>query len=136
MQNTVQNKAYQRGLKAASIWKNSKSHLMRWDAKCVAWATRYHIPKWVGHLPVIAGIVLFLSGVLLGGVVLSVIMLFVAALLSIMLGNSSKNATKHTEDNSSLPPSELPKGDDCLEDGYRNGYDGYGYYFGGIKIDD
>ncbi|GAB7269917.1 hypothetical protein DZS_13100 [Dickeya ananatis] len=93
MQNAVQDKAYQRGLKAASIWKNAKSNLMRWDVKCVDWATRHHIPKWVGHMPVITGIVLFLSGVFLGGIVFSVIMLFVAAFASVMFGSASTVTT-------------------------------------------
>ncbi|MEQ9859551.1 hypothetical protein OI450_05790 [Pectobacterium cacticida] len=89
MQNTAKNRAYQRGLKAAGIWKSTKNHLKQWDAACVAWATQNHLPKLVGHIPIAAGIVLFASGVLLGGAILSFVLIFAAGLISIILGKSS-----------------------------------------------
>ncbi|MCY9848898.1 hypothetical protein [Pectobacterium jejuense] len=97
MQNTAKNRAYQRGLKAAGIWKGTKNRLIQWDAACVAAAGRHHLPKWAGHIPVAAGIVLFVSGVLLGGAILSAILLFVAGLVSVMFGRrpSDANSTNH-----------------------------------------
>ncbi|MEL0579091.1 hypothetical protein AACK17_11085 [Pectobacterium punjabense] len=102
MQNTAKNLAYQRGLKAAGIWKGTKNRLKQWDATCVAWATRYHLPKLAGHVPVTAGIVLFASGVLLGGAIISVVLLLVAGLVSIILGkNSNTHIDSYAADSSS-----------------------------------
>ncbi|RJL50219.1 hypothetical protein [Pectobacterium carotovorum] len=139
MQNTAKNRAYQRGLKAAGIWKGTKNRLKQWDALCVAWATKHHLPKLAGHVPVAAGVVLFASGVLLGGAIISVVLLFVAGLASVICGSTS-NKTKEQNHSSDefigLPTSEYQTDYEYPESGYRNGHSGYGYYSGDIKMDD
>lgn len=139
MLSTAKNRAYQRGLKAAGIWKGTKSRLKQWDAACVTWATKHHLPRLVDHVPVATGIVLFVAGVLLGGAIFSVVLLFVAGLASVICGNVSN---KEKEQNHSvdefigLPTSEYQTNYEYPESGYRNGHSGYGYYSGDIKMDD
>lgn len=102
MPSTAKNQAYQRGLKAAGIWKGTKSSLKQWDAACVTWAAKHHLPKLAGHIPVATGIVLFVSGILLGGAILSLLLLFAAGLASVMFGlhassvNDEKNSVSGT----------------------------------------
>ncbi|MZG45135.1 hypothetical protein F6X34_20040 [Dickeya dianthicola] len=83
MQNTVQDKAYQRGLKAASIWKSTKSRLKQWDAACVDIASRYNMPKLVGHVPIAAFCVLSVAAILFGGFIISSIFLLLWAVFLI-----------------------------------------------------
>ncbi|RLM24775.1 hypothetical protein BIY29_08650 [Brenneria alni] len=80
MQSTAQNRAYQRGLKAAGIWKGTKNRLKQWDAVCVAAAARRHLPKWAGHIPVAAFCGLSVAAILFGGFVISAIFLFLWAI--------------------------------------------------------
>ncbi len=70
MQSTVKNRAYQRGLKAAGIWKGTKNRLKQWDATYVAAAGRHNMPKWVGHIPVTAFLTLSIATILFGGFIL------------------------------------------------------------------
>ncbi|MBA0170451.1 hypothetical protein [Pectobacterium versatile] len=143
MQSTAKNRAYQRGQKAAGIWKGTKNCLKQWDATCVAWATRHHLPKLAGHLPVAAGIMLFVSGVLLGGAIISVVLLFVAGLASVICGSTSNKVTGQNNGTDDLleyqyqPPKEpdvyslehplndpnyhgCPYGDDVRDYNYNN----------------
>lgn len=139
MKNTVKNRAYQRGLKAAGVWKGTKNRLKKWDAACVTWATKRHLPKLVGHVPVATGILLFVAGVLLGGAILSVVLLFVAALASLTCGNASnkeKEKNLSSDNFIGLPTSEYQTNYEYPESGYRNSHSGYGYYSGDIKMDD
>lgn len=94
MQSTAKNRAYQRGLKAAGIWKGIRNRLKQLDMACVRWAARNHLPKLIGHIPVVAGLVLFVSGILLGSAILSVVLLFAAGLASILCGNISNKVAE------------------------------------------
>lgn len=118
MQSTAKNQAYQRGLKAAGIWKGTKSRLKRWDAACVTWATKHSLPELLGHIPVAAGIVLFVSGVLLGGAFLSPVLLFAAGLASVLSKGSVNQPSGQNHGSSEytvLSPLNIPKETDYFD---------------------
>ncbi|KML70036.1 hypothetical protein [Pectobacterium peruviense] len=118
MQSTAKNQAYQRGLKAAGIWKSTKNRLKQWDATCVAWATKHHLPELIGHIPVVAGIVLFVSGVLLGGAILSAVLIFAAGLASVMSRGSVNRPTEQSHGSSEYidpPPLDVSKETDYFD---------------------
>lgn len=83
MPSTAKNRAYQRGLKAAEVWKGTKNRLKQWDAACVTWATKRHLPKLVGHVPVTSFCVLSIAAILFGGMIISCIFLFLWAIFLI-----------------------------------------------------
>ncbi|POE07495.1 hypothetical protein BV921_19035 [Pectobacterium odoriferum] len=81
MPSTAKNRAYQRGLKAAGVWQHVKNTLKHWDATCIALATRFHLPTWIGHIPVAALCVLSATSILFGGFIIAGVALFLWALI-------------------------------------------------------
>ncbi|MBA0216582.1 hypothetical protein H0248_04250 [Pectobacterium brasiliense] len=94
MQSTAKNQAYQRGLKAAGIWKGTKNRLKQCDAVCVAWATQNHLPKLVGHIPVTAFLTLSIAAILFGGFIIGgmFLLLWAVFLISPKKGLTDRNA--------------------------------------------
>lgn len=83
MPSAAKNQAYQRGLKAAGIWKGTKNRLKHWDEVCVAIAGRHNIPRWVGHTPIVAFCVLSVAAILFGGMIIGSLFLFLWAIFLI-----------------------------------------------------
>ncbi|KAA1195715.1 hypothetical protein [Photorhabdus heterorhabditis] len=114
-----------RGAKAARIYRNLHQRLRTWDAHCVAKSHKYNLPGWVGHLPVYLFVGSSTIALLLGSLAIAgIIILF----FELLLGLSQFSQTNRRE---TLHLSNTPKD----ENGYRNGYEGYGYYMGGFRMD-
>lgn len=65
MNQTRDQQIYQRGMKAARLWKRMKETILRWDQRCVSNARQHKLPGWIGHIPtvlVVIGFILFLIG--------------------------------------------------------------------------
>ncbi|MFJ5338803.1 hypothetical protein ACIPSD_06770 [Pectobacterium sp. CHL-2024] len=97
MQNTAKNRAYQRGLKAAGIWKSAKNRLIQWDATCVAAAGRHNMPKWIGHIPIAAFCALSIAAILFGGFIIGGMFLLLWAVFLISPKKGLKGGTHDDE---------------------------------------
>lgn len=124
--NNQNKQAYNRGIKAADMWKKLKNVLSTWDRRCVHWASNHNAPKWVGRIPLVAAILASFTGMIAGGFVIALIIGFMWAIAFIL-----QNADFSNMQVSSSSDDELNFDDD----GYRNGPDGYGYYMDGFRID-
>lgn len=117
-----QNKeAYNRGVKAAGIWKQLKNFLANWDQRCAMWARNHNAPKWVGRIPLVAAILVSLTGIIAGGFLIAFIVVFIWAIAFILQHTDIKQTI---EDDDSRPNGP----------GYRYGQDGFGYYSGSDDI--
>ncbi|WP_261137447.1 hypothetical protein [Serratia quinivorans] len=81
MSQTRDQQPYQRGIRAAHIWKRLKSTILRWDAFCVSKARKYNLPIWLGHVPITFLVAVSAVSCLTGGLLVGVIMLFIWSLL-------------------------------------------------------
>ncbi|MFJ5498717.1 hypothetical protein ACIPUN_02090 [Pectobacterium sp. CHL-2024] len=126
MNRSRQNSAYQRGARAASIWKRLNGNARLWDSVCVEKARKHHLPAWFGHVPIILFIVLFISTIAFGGLIIGVCFLFIFAVACIIQNPGSSQAkadeTEFYDDTEKTGP------------GYRYGQEGHGYYSGSDDI--
>ncbi|TNH42248.1 hypothetical protein [Photorhabdus luminescens] len=111
-----------RGAKAAGIYRNLCQRLRTWDTNCVVKAHKHNLPVWVGHLPVYLFVGSSAIALLLGSLAIAGIIILIFGLL-LGLSQTNKGETLHF--------SNTPED----ENGYRNGYEGYGYYMGGFRVD-
>ncbi|PNO64537.1 DUF3742 family protein [Serratia marcescens] len=127
MSQTRDQQAYQRGIKAARLWKRLKGAILRWDQRCVSNARKHKLPGWIGHIPLVIAFLTALAAALLGGVAIAGCLLFIWAIAVILqhidLSNVNLNESTSEEESNT-------------HDGYRNGPEGYGYYMGGFRDDD
>lgn len=84
MNDTTQHHAYQRGVRMASRWKHLKSTVLKWDRACVSKAQTVNLPKWVGHIPIIAFTVTILAALVFGGVIISMSAVLLASVALIV----------------------------------------------------
>jgi hypothetical protein len=127
--NKSNEQAYVRGLRAAGIWKSLKRSLINWDQRCVAWAKKHKFPAGAGRVPLIAAILISLTGLVAGGIAVALIIAFIWAIVFIRQNADFSNmrvssSSYDTDDGSNLN-----------DEGYRNGPEGYGYYSDGFRID-
>lgn len=117
--------AQARGVRAAKLYKKTKSKLIVLDQYCVQKASKHKLPAWTGHLPVITLTGALASAMIFGSLLIICISLFVFALILI----------------SSISPqirsvlAEKENGGDDDKDGLRSGFQGTGYYMGGYRMD-
>ena len=127
MNQTRDQQAYQRGIRAARKWSRLKSVIMRWDRLCVSKVREYRLPAWIGHVPIVIVFIGSVTAILFGGLLVAGCMLFIWAIAFIIqnadFSNVQLNESTSDEENN-------------LHDGYRNGPEGYGYYMGGFRDDD
>jgi len=117
-----QNKeAYNRGVKAAGIWRQLKKLLANCDQRCTVWARNHNAPAWVGRIPLVTAILASLTGIIAGGLFIAFIVVFIWAIAFILQHADIK---KSVEDEDSRPHGP----------GYRYGQDGFGYYSGSDDI--
>ncbi|WP_137765692.1 DUF3742 family protein [Nissabacter sp. SGAir0207] len=112
--------AYARGTKAASVWKRLSRVYYDADNRFVAWADRKKIPASIGKSVVPFSVLLLMTLAIVAGFALGATMLLVSGIVYmvryIQLNSTASNASD--EATSSFGPE------------YRNGRDGYGYYYG------
>lgn len=113
--------AQARGARAAKLYKRTKSKLIALDQFCVQKARKHKLPVWAGHLPVITLAGVLIAAMIFGSLLFVGLSLFVFALFSL---------------SPVLEPVKFTNEDDSNGyDGYRCGWQGYGYYIGGYRVD-
>lgn len=112
--------AYDRGIKTASVLKRLAFVYIDADSRFVAWAASKGIPGAIGRSFVPFSVLVLLALALVAGFFLGTIILAVAGFAYMVRYIQINN----------LAPSDSD--DSTLEHGpeYRNGRDGYGYYYG------
>lgn len=112
--------AYARGTKAASVWKRLSRVYYDANDRFAAWADRKKIPASIGKSVVPFSVLLLIMLAIVAGFALGATMLLVSGIVYmvrfIQLNNTASNASDEAA--SSFGPE------------YRNGRDGYGYYYG------
>ncbi|MDI9110334.1 MULTISPECIES: hypothetical protein [Serratia] len=93
MSQTRDQQAYQRGIKAARLWKHLKGTILRWDHACVSSARKHKLPGWSGHIPMGMFAVIMLASLVFGGMVIASSPVFVGALFLLISGISSEGVT-------------------------------------------
>lgn len=122
--NQTQTRAYQNGILAAKGVRWAGKKLKMLDKACVASAKRKEWPGWLGHIPLISMALAIIA--LLAYFSLEI--LFTVGFLVIVFSVAANMGGGDFYDESLQTTNED-------EDGYRAGYSGYGYYMGGIRID-
>ena len=112
--------AFERGAKAASFYKKITKTARVLNAGSVEWAERHKLPKFLGRLPVPAGITVLLAFALAAGLVVGGVVLL-SAVFVYMLSNIV--IQKNNEKTSIFGRPESYGGAE-----YKNGSNGYGYY--------
>lgn len=127
MNQTRDQQAYQRGVRAARKWSRLKNVIMRWDRLCVSKVRENRLPAWVGHVPIVIALIGSIIAILFGGVIVAGCMLFIWA-IAFILQNAGQNLSGElTHENTSL---ESPKisSDYAYESAVMNNeYDGAPY---------
>lgn len=112
--------AYARGTKAASVWKRLSRVYFDADDRFAAWADRNKIPALIGKSVVPFSVLLLMTLAIVAGFALGATILLVSGIVYmvryIQLNYTASNTSY--EATSSCGPE------------YRNGRDGYGYYYG------
>ncbi|CAI1042151.1 hypothetical protein [Serratia quinivorans] len=131
MNQTRDQQAYQRGIRAARLWKRLKSAFLRWDQRCVSKACEHKLPGWVGHIPTSMFAIIMLSALVFGGMIIASSAVLVGALVLLVSGAfSPKEKTNFDEDEMISPPYKSPSE-------YRaDGEFGPGWYAGNYKVSD
>ncbi|HEI8505936.1 TPA: hypothetical protein SLF17_003111 [Serratia marcescens] len=83
MSHTRDQQAYQRGIKAARLWKRLKGTILRWDQRCVSNARKHKLPGWIGHIPMGMLAVIMLTALVFGGMVIASVTTIIMAFLLI-----------------------------------------------------
>jgi hypothetical protein len=126
MSETRDQQAYQRGIKAARLWKRLKGTILRWDQACVSSARKHKLPGWIGHIPMGMLAVIMLTAFVFGGMIIASSAVFVGALVLLASGAYSSEEKVSSEDDSE------PCGDFMQEQSgygkYRDGQHGWGWY--------
>ncbi|MDF7679942.1 hypothetical protein PT300_04660 [Enterobacteriaceae bacterium ESL0689] len=71
MHKTQHEKAWQRGVYAATFWKKIKKIASAGDQRCVAFTKQHGLPVWVGHIPLTIILLLLFAGAVIGGMIFS-----------------------------------------------------------------
>lgn len=112
--------AYDRGIKAASVWKRLTSVYSDVDFRFTAWAESKGVPVAIGKSLVPFSALLLLAIALIAGSAAGAIIIAVAAFVYMVRYIQMSHATSADPEES--PPAHGPE--------FRNGRDGYGYYYG------
>lgn len=127
--------AERRGQSLARMYLRTKSQ----HGRFTAWVVSKGWPAWTSKLPMVTALTLFVildanaafgtRFLVLGYVALAVLLIGGPVLYAM---KASPSSGEDGEKNSSMFKYESPS----QKDGYQDGYSGYGYYMGGIRIDD
>ncbi|KJV33101.1 DUF3742 family protein [Pantoea sp. SM3] len=112
--------AYARGTKAASVWKRLSRVYFDADDRFVAWAERNKIPASIGKYFVPFSVLLLMTLTIIAGFALGATMLLVSGIVYMVRYIQLNYLVSNNSDESSS--STGPE--------YRNGREGYGYYYG------
>ncbi|EMH5361042.1 hypothetical protein V6Q66_000653 [Salmonella enterica] len=110
--------AQARGVRAAKLYKRTKSKLIAIDQFCVQKASKHKLPAWTGHLPVITLTVVLVAAMIFGSLLFVGLSLLAFALI-LLISLSGKNL--NSVDSSS---------DSSWGSSMRDGSEGFGLYTG------
>ncbi|QHA87989.1 hypothetical protein [Serratia rhizosphaerae] len=99
MDDATQHHAYRRGVRMASRWKRLESTVLKWDRACVSKAQKVNIPKWAGHIPMIAFGIIILAALVFGGLFIASSAVLLGALILFVTGAVSSGETTLTSNN-------------------------------------
>ncbi|HGE6737104.1 TPA: hypothetical protein ACGCBI_000531 [Serratia marcescens] len=106
MSQTRDQQAYQRGIKAARLWKRLKGTILRWDHACVSSARKHKLPGWIGHIAITFALVGSAIAILFGSIVIIGSVLFIWAIVFILQNIGENHSRDHELDaeNSCVAP--------------------------------
>lgn len=125
MSQTRDQQAYQRGIKAARLWKRLKGTVLRWDHACVSSARKHKLPGWIGHIPMGMLAVIMLATLVFGGMVITISAVFAAALALLVSSSTADENSNNKEDSDAFPTAQSNNG---FGTRYRSGPHGWGWY--------
>lgn len=100
MSQTRDQQAYQRGIKAARLWKRLKGTILRWDHACVSSARKHKLPGWIGHIPMGMLAVTMLIALVFGGMVTATLAVLVGAVILLTFPSKAQSSSfRHSDDN-------------------------------------
>ncbi|HDY9015191.1 hypothetical protein POV95_07775 [Klebsiella variicola] len=70
MHQDQEERALQRGARAAVLWKKLRLIIFGLDHRCVVWAQRHNLPVWSGHIPIISLVIASVVICAIGGFLL------------------------------------------------------------------
>lgn len=112
--------AYARGTKAASVWKRLSRVYFDANDRFAVWAERKKIPASIGKSVVPFSVLLLMTLAIVAGFALGATMLLVSGIVYMVRYIQLNHIVSNNSDEASS--STGPE--------YRNGRDGYGYYYG------
>ncbi|ELH6542719.1 hypothetical protein Q9K76_004688 [Escherichia coli] len=124
---TTNKAAYLRGQRFAIQWKQLVRTLRQWDNFWVHAARKRHLPAWTGRLPLAIGLTGIAVCALFSITVVLGCLAFIWAVAYILQHANGKvgNSSEYKRDSQYVSGVQL-----------RNGNQGYGYYYGFIRVDD
>ncbi|HGY4932202.1 TPA: hypothetical protein ACNVCI_005045 [Citrobacter braakii] len=95
MYQSQEKRAWERGVRLAAIWKDTKKIFTRLDQRCVMLAKLYKLPKWLGHMPLLLVVLCSLVALIAGGLLISCSAVLLWALIAAIthIGSGSENAS-------------------------------------------
>ncbi|MDR8492147.1 hypothetical protein OSC18_21905 [Serratia nevei] len=100
MSQTRDQQAYQRGIKAARLWKRLKGTILRWDQRCVSNARKHKLPGWVGHIPMGMFAVIMLTAFVFGGMFIATSAVLLGAVILLAFPSKAQPSSfRHSDDN-------------------------------------
>ncbi|MCX8967013.1 hypothetical protein EHW66_19120 [Erwinia psidii] len=101
MQQTQQKRAWQRGVRLATMLKHARYRVTRWDLFFVRWAIKHNLPAFTGHLPIAVLFIVSVITIVLGGsIVAAITVIFWGISLAGSLVGGSTSGPSHRTDNS------------------------------------
>ncbi|HBA9709252.1 TPA: hypothetical protein J1460_003231 [Escherichia coli] len=124
---TTNKAAYLRGQRFAIQWNQLVKNLRRWDNFWVHAARKKHLPAWTGRLPLAIGLTGIVACALISIAAVLGCLAFTWAVVYILQHANGKvgNGSEYKTDSQYVEGVQL-----------RNGNQGYGYYYGFIRVDD
>ncbi len=118
---------YQRGMKAARLWKRLKGTILRWDQSCVSKARAHKLPGWIGHIAIAIFFIGSVTAILLGGIAITGCILFIWAIAFILRSIEENHSYDLDTEDSSLETSKSAANYAYESAVMNNEYDGAPY---------
>lgn len=117
----MKNTAFNRGVKAASLWQRFTQLARNTHAGCITWAARRGLPGFAGRLPVPVACITLISVAIACGLVIGTMLLLASAFSYMMCNISLKNDEDYSCENVSYGTE------------WRSGNEGSGIYTGSSR---
>lgn len=85
--------AYQRGIKAAHLWRRLINKILRWDQYCVSKACKHKLPGWIGHIPIVLFTISILTALIFGGMLIATSAVLVGAIILLAFPSTAQHSS-------------------------------------------